>query len=914
MEAVSMHERRFLILSVAGWVLFAGVIVAIMMLTPSTGVDASALAQADTATPTSTPDAIVDLSVVPSNYTAYLGETFALDIRVSAGVQPVDAVDMRINYDTTKLIVVNITGGASLPVELANGIDNSGATGVARYSAGRQLTDPAPNGAFTLCTVYFQSVGASASEAVSFDAGNTDIVFSGVSVLDQLFDGTVSVLNATVTPTPACDIIHMEAEDGVVTAPMVVVSPGDVNASACEYVHSPFGSGSTGYVTFNFNITTPGQYVIWGRAWGLVSTGADSFWVSIDGGPEYRWNTILGDWYWQKIADANTGLPIVISFATGPHSIRVRTREERTRLDAIEIAQNISGCQMLYVETCTSLPTYTPTPSITPTPSETFTPTDTPTATGTFTATPTDTATATFTPTDTATATDTPTNTPTNTPTDTATPTNTPTDTATPTDTPTETPTDTPTITSTPTDTATVTDTPTDTATPTDTPTETPTDTPTITNTPTETATVTDTPTETATHTPTDTATITNTPTETSTPTDTATVTDTPTETSTPTPTDTATITDTPTETATITDTPTETSTHTPTNTPTNTSTVTHTPTSTRTHTVTNTPTLTQTPTATSTSTSTMTNTPTGTNTPTLTPFPTSTPTETPIPGPVHPSTEWVNFYGQVTLSTGDPAPYGSRVDAYDPDGVRCGTYYVTIPGQYGPMPVYRDDDTTAEDDGADPNDVIRFVVNGTPAIIMGPDASIWTKNGDIFEVDLFGGPVVQRTKHLSVGWNLVSFDIMPLDSAVGGALSSINGKYSRVMTFDCDAGAQSYYPTLPPGLNTLQHIDPWHGYWVEMTQEAHAVVLGIEAPDNAPMDLCVGYNLVGYLPDAPMAVGAALTSIAGNFSSVMGFDPVLGALSYYPTLPPMLNTLTSLEPGAGYWIKMTITDTLTYP
>ena len=887
-----MHERRFLILSVAGWVLFAGIIVAIMMLTPSTGVDASALAQADTATPTSTPAAIVDLSVVPSNYTAYLGETFTLDIRVTAGVQPVDAVDMRINYDTSKLIVVNITGGASLPVELANGIDNSAPTGVARYSAGRQLIDPAPNGTFTLCTIHFQSVGPSVSEAISFDVGNTDIVFSGISVLDETFDGTVSVLDATVTPTAACDIIHIEAEDAAVTAPMVVVSPGDVNASACEYVHSPFGTGSTGYVTFNFNITTPGQYVIWGRAWGLISTGADSFWVSIDGGAEYRWNTLLGDWYWQKIADATTGLPIVVSFTPGPHTVRVRSREERTRLDAIEVAQNIGGCQMLYVETCTSLPTYTPTPSITPTPSNTFTPTDTPTATPTFTATPTDTATATFTPTDTATPTETPTETPTdtptitNTPTDTATPTDTPTDTATPTETPTETPTDTPTITNTPTDTATPTDTPTETATPTDTPTETPTDTPTITNTPTDTATATDTPTETATPTPTDTATITDTPTET------ATITETPTETATPTPTDTATITNTPTETATITNTPTNTRTNTPSSTPT----------------------ITNTPTATGTATSTLTNTPTRTTTPTLTPFPTSTPTETPIPGPVHPSTEWVNFYGQVTLSTGNPAPYGSRVDAYDPDGVRCGTYYVTVPGEYGPMPVYRDDDTTPEDDGADPDDVIRFVVNGTPAIVMGPDDPIWTKNGDIFEVNLFGGPVVQRVKHLAAGWNLVSFDIMPLDAAVADAFSSISGKYSRVMSFDCDAGAQSFYPSLPPGLNTLQTIDPWHGYWIEMTQEAHVVVLGIEVPDDTPMDLCTGYNLISYLPNASSAVGTALASIAGNFASVMGFDPVLGALSYYPSLPPVLNTLTSLEPGDGYWIKMTVTDTLTYP
>ena len=280
----------------------------------------------------------------------------------------------------------------------------------------------------------------------------------------------------------------------------------------------------------------------------------------------------------------------------------------------------------------------------------------------------------------------------------------------------------------------------------------------------------------------------------------------------------------------------------------------------------------------------------------------------------MHASPEWVNFYGLITLSDGSPAPFGSRVDAYDPNGVRCGTYYVTTAGHYGPMPVYRDDETTPEDDGASPGDFIRFVVNGTPAVVMGPDDPIWTTNGDIFEVNLFGGPVVQRIILLRAGWNLISFDIMPLNPAVGTALSSINGKYSRVLTFDCDGGAQSYYPGLPPGINTLVSIDPWHGYWIEMNQEAHVVVVGIEVPDNTPMALCVGYNLVSYLPDAGMAVGTALASIAGNYESVMGFDPLLGAQSYYPTLPPLLNTLTTLQPGYGYWIKMTAADTLIYP
>jgi hypothetical protein len=267
-----------------------------------------------------------------------------------------------------------------------------------------------------------------------------------------------------------------------------------------------------------------------------------------------------------------------------------------------------------------------------------------------------------------------------------------------------------------------------------------------------------------------------------------------------------------------------------------------------------------------------------------------------------------------VSISGSSPAPIGSTVDAYDPDGVRCGTYYVTVNGEYGFMPVYRDDDTTVEDDGADPGDHIRFAVNGQPAVPLGPDDTLWTKNGDIFHVHLLAGPVIHRTMLLSEGWNLISFDVMPLDPRVSSVLASINGKYNRVLSMDCDQGALSYYPYLPPTINTLKTMDAWHGYWVEMTQEAHLVVVGIEAPEGMPMPLCSGYNLIGYLPNWPILVGDALWSITGHFQSVMGFAPGIGAQSFYPDLPPALNTLTQMQPGRGYWIKMTEPDILTYP
>ena len=713
-----MNPRpRGLLPTIAGWLILAGAVAVLAILNISAGsaaLSSPPLVDGDTPTPTPTPTAIVDMAVVPEIYTSYIGEIFHLDIMVSAGPQPVDAIDARLYFSPTEMLVIGVDNGPALGNVLNKTVNNM--TGYLRYSAGRLYGDPPPAGDFMLCRIWFQAMAYTPSADLIFDPLNTDVVYGGESVLRNLYNGVVIITSATATAT--------------------------------------------------------------------------------------------------------------------------------------------------------------------------ITPTGTPTHTPTITPTPTDTATVTPSPTPSATATPTHTSTPT------------PTDTHTPTPTETHTPTITPT--------------PTETLTPTITPT------PTHTGTPTETPTVTQTPTVTATWTPTSTPTATGTPTHT--PTITATATATATRTATPTPTSTYTLTPTPSPTGTATHTPTATGTATHTATPTATGTPTHTPTSTSTPTATATPTVTMTPTNTvrPTLTPTFTRTPTPTwifsPTPTRTPYPTATPTATPTPGPLHPTTNWVNFYGTANLSDGSPAPYGTRIDAYDPTGFRCGTWMVTTPGQYGPMPVYLDDPTTPARDGALPGERIRFVINGQPAVPLGPDEPIWTITGDIWQVNLLASRNTQVTLYLRAGWNLISFPVEPHNPAVLNVLSGLIGRFTRVLSLDCSRGALSFYPGIPPYMNSLTEMDGRHGYWIEMTQDMHLVVPGVQLPASAPIQLCAGYNLVSYLPDHPLPVEQALQSIAGRYTAVLGFDPERGALSYYPDLPPGMNSLTQMEPGRGYWIRMTSPAVLIYP
>lgn len=111
----------------------------------------------------------------------------------------------------------------------------------------------------------------------------------------------------------------------------------------------------------------------------------------------------------------------------------------------------------------------------------------------------------------------------------------------------------------------------------------------------------------------------------------------------------------------------------------------------------------------------------------------------------VIPTSESVDYKGSVSIN-GIPAPVGTVVDAFDPQGIHCGTYIVGISGAandsagiYGFMHVYRDDiATTGIDEGADPGDSIFIKVNGINAVTAVISGNLtWTADGDLNEVDL---------------------------------------------------------------------------------------------------------------------------------------------------------------------------------
>jgi len=141
----------------------------------------------------------------------------------------------------------------------------------------------------------------------------------------------------------------------------------------------------------------------------------------------------------------------------------------------------------------------------------------------------------------------------------------------------------------------------------------------------------------------------------------------------------------------------------------------------------------------------------------------------------VMPTNQWVSFWGDTVTLDGHPVVAGDVVDAYDPQGVHCGTFTVSESGSYGFMSVYMDDPTTTTvDEGASTGDSIRFTINGHHASPKGPSRPLWTSNGAVLKVNLSGSTLPAPV----------------LLSPANGATGILNGVS---LTWNASTGATSY-------------------------------------------------------------------------------------------------------------------------
>jgi hypothetical protein len=130
------------------------------------------------------------------------------------------------------------------------------------------------------------------------------------------------------------------------------------------------------------------------------------------------------------------------------------------------------------------------------------------------------------------------------------------------------------------------------------------------------------------------------------------------------------------------------------------------------------------------------------------------------------------------------------------------------------------------------------------------------------------------------------------------------------------DEGSWLNYAPGAPGGNTLTLVDGLHGYWVEARADCTLIFTNppVAASSLNTVPLYAGWNLASFPKMNSRPVEEALSSIVGQVQLVYASNGTSnGWLRYNPSAPAWANTLTTFEPGVGYWIRVSA-DTMWSP
>ena len=194
-----------------------------------------------------------------------------------------------------------------------------------------------------------------------------------------------------------------------------------------------------------------------------------------------------------------------------------------------------------------------------------------------------------------------------------------------------------------------------------------------------------------------------------------------------------------------------------------------------------------------------------------------------------------------------------------------------------------------------------------------GADCTISAGSGDIvgdmdnpFKLTFPSNPTIKLNLALNEGWNQISFNVEMDSLSVRSILSSILDKVVLAQ-----GAGTSFNPKWPDALNTLSEFNYTAGFWVNMSSNATVSYIGepIDLSSNV-ITLQAGWNNIAYTPAYSGSVRTALaTAIAdGKIERIINANG-----NFNPSTPDVLNSLKTMNPGEGYWVKSSSATTITY-
>jgi hypothetical protein len=173
--------------------------------------------------------------------------------------------------------------------------------------------------------------------------------------------------------------------------------------------------------------------------------------------------------------------------------------------------------------------------------------------------------------------------------------------------------------------------------------------------------------------------------------------------------------------------------------------------------------------------------------------------------------------------------------------------------------------------------------------------------NPNIYENTIANLSLVGQDLQLTAGWAGISSYTLPFDPAVEYIFDPIVNELMILQNFD---GA--YLPS--SGYNTLGGWDNTSGYVIKVNDNCQLKIMGSNYEGNT-LTLATGWNLIPILSECDINTQDFFGSI---ISSVAIVQEVAGTGLYWPSHG--INTLTELNPGKAYYIKMSVSETISFP
>lgn len=251
----------------------------------------------------------------------------------------------------------------------------------------------------------------------------------------------------------------------------------------------------------------------------------------------------------------------------------------------------------------------------------------------------------------------------------------------------------------------------------------------------------------------------------------------------------------------------------------------------------------------------------------------------------------------------------------YDNNGyLQCGGY-IQWTGYNLAFSAWGDDSQTPEKDGFATNEAFIWKIwrssdqtmhDATASYIQPPvmpNTGFFETNGMSGITELISSSVQYQLINLPSGWSMFSSYIIPPAPSFTDLFQGISTEVSVAKN---DLGS-IFWPAY--GINLIGNIQIGEGYQIKMiTNQVLEIGGQAVAPENTPINLTLGWNIIGYLRTNPAPIADIFSSVVSNILIAKNSAGMI----YWPAYN--VNLIGNMQAGQGYQVKTAAALSITYP